>query len=50
MRHFIRWAETKIRELVNYVYKSLYSKKDIDEMLALKQNILHAGNNIHIIF
>ena len=21
MRHFIRWAETKIRELVNYVYK-----------------------------
>ena len=48
MRHFIRWAETKIRELVNYVYKCLYSKKDIDEMLALKQNILHAGENIHL--
>ena len=42
MRQFIRWVETKIRELVN-------SNKEIDSMLALKQNILHAGNNIHIV-
>ena len=49
MRQFIQWVETKIRELLKYVYQCMYSNKEIDDLLALKQNILHAGKNIHLV-
>ena len=49
MRQFIQWVEAKLRQLLEYVYQYMYSNKEIDDMLALKQNILHAGKNIHIV-